>query len=101
MIKHIVMWKIKDSHEGRSKTELAKKLKEDLELLKGKISEIRHIEVGINISDSDAACDVVLYSEFYSMEALEAYRVHPAHQEVARFVSEISCERHVVDYEVD
>lgn len=101
MIKHIVMWKIKDNHKGKSKTELIRRLKRDLELLKEEIPEIRYIEVGVNRSDSPAACDVVLYSEFDSMDALEVYRVHPTHQKVARFVSEISLERHVVDYEVN
>ena len=100
MIKHIVMWRLKDSADGASKQENAKNLKNYLEALKDKIREVRHIEVGINISGSDAASDVVLYSEFDSMEDLEAYQKHPEHQKIVSFVNEIRSERRVVDYEV-
>ena len=100
MIKHIVMWRLKDSADGASKQENAKNLKNYLETLKDKIREIRHIEVGINISGSDAASDVVLYSEFDSIEDLEAYQKHPEHQKIVSFVNEIRSERRVVDYEV-
>ncbi|HEX3033512.1 MAG TPA: Dabb family protein [Thermodesulfobacteriota bacterium] len=102
MIKHIVMWRLKGFADGSgsSKEENAKKLKQYLEALKDKISEIRHIEVGINISGSDAASDVVLYSEFDSMEDLEAYQKHPEHQKIVSFVNEIRSERRVVDYKV-
>lgn len=100
MIKHIVMWRLKDSADGASKQENAKNLKNYLEALKDKIREIRHIEVGINISGSDAASDVVLYSEFDSIEDLEAYQKHPEHQKIVSFVNEIRSERRVVDYEV-
>jgi quinol monooxygenase YgiN len=100
MIKHIVMWRLKDSADGASKEENAEKLKNYLEALKDKIREIRHIEVGINISGSDTASDVVLYSEFDSMEDLEAYLKHPEHQKIVSFVNEIRSERRVVDYEV-
>ena len=100
MIKHIVMWRLKDSADGAGKQENAKKLKKSLEDLKDKIREIRRIEVGINISGSDAASDVVLYSEFDSMEDLEAYQKHPEHQKIVSFVNEIRSERRVVDYEL-
>ncbi len=100
MIKHIVMFRLKGSAGGAGKQENAKEMKKRLESLKDKIREIRHIEVGINISGSDTASDVVLYSEFDSMEDLDAYEKHPEHQKIVSFVSEIRSERRVVDYEV-
>jgi hypothetical protein len=100
MVKHIVMWRLKDFANGANKEENAKKLKDYLEVLKDKINEIKHIEVGINISGSDAASDVVLYSEFDSMEDLEAYQKHPEHQKIVSFVNEVRSERRVVDYEL-
>ena len=100
MIKHIVMWRLKDFAEGASRVENAKKLKETLEGLKDKISEIREIEVGINFNPSDAAPDVVLYSTFDSAEDLNAYQKHPEHVKVAEFVGKIRSDRNVVDYEV-
>lgn len=100
MIKHIVMWRLKDFANGAGKGENAIRLKDRLESLRGKISEIRHLEVGININGSEAAFDVVLYSEFDSLEDLEAYQRHPEHRGVADFVNSVRSERAVVDYEV-
>ena len=99
MIKHIVMWRLKDSALGASKEENALKLKESLEALKSEIEELKGVEVGINFSPSPAAFDVVLYSEFESREGLEAYQRHPEHVKIADFVGEIRSERAVVDYE--
>ena len=50
MIKHIVMWKLKDEAEGNSKDENAKIIKNSLEDLKGKINEIVDIEVVIDVN---------------------------------------------------
>ncbi len=100
MIKHIVMWKLKDSHDGLSKSEIAKKLKSELEDLKNKIPQIKKIEAGINFNPSDASYDVALYSSFESKEDLAIYQKHPDHMKVAEFVSQIRTERCVVDYEV-
>jgi len=100
MIKHIVMWRLKEFANGVNKEENARKLKSHLESLKSKIKEIKRIEVGINIKSSDAASDVVLYSEFDSMDDLEAYQRHPEHMKVVDFVNEIRLERRAVDYKV-
>jgi stress responsive alpha/beta barrel protein len=99
MLKHIVMWRLKDFANGANKEENAKKLKSLLESLKGNISEIRCIEVGINVNPSNAAFDVVLYSEFDSLSDLEAYQKHPEHLKIVSFVNEVRLERGVVDYE--
>ncbi len=99
MIKHIVMWRLKDYANGASKEENAKKLKSSLESIKDEINEIKHIEVGIDINRSDAAFDVVLYSEFDSVEDLQAYQNHPEHMKIVGFANEIRSERAVVDYE--
>jgi hypothetical protein len=94
------MWRLKDLANGKSKEENAKKLKNRLESLKDKITEIKSIEVGINIKNSDVSSDVVLYSEFDSMDDLEAYQKHPDHVKISEFVNEIRLERRVVDYEI-
>jgi len=100
MVKHIVMWRLKDFANGASKEENARKLKIYLESLRDKISEIKYIEVGINVNSSEAASDVVLYSEFDSLDTLDAYQKHPEHIKIAGFVNEVRSERRVVDYEV-
>lgn len=99
MIKHIVMWKLKEEALGKSKNENALELKQTLEALKGVIEELKEVEVGINFNPSDAAFDVVLYSAFENKEGLEAYQKHPEHQKIVSFVGEIRTDRAVVDYE--
>ena len=99
MIKHIVMWRLKEFAAGASREENAKKLKESLEDLKDRIEDIKAIEVGINFNSSPTAFDVVLYSEFSDMEGLNAYQNHPEHLKIVDFVGEIRSERAVVDYE--
>ena len=100
MIKHIVMWRLKDNPEGTTKEENAQNMKEMLEALKEMISEIVQIEVGINAVDAPAAYDVVLYSEFASFAALNAYQIHPEHEKCKEFIGKIVCDRAVVDYEI-
>ena len=99
MIKHIVMWKLKESHNGESKNEIIQNVKTILEDLTSKISQITELEVGINFNPSDAAYDVVLYSSFNSREDLDIYQKHPDHVKVAGYISEVRTERTVVDYE--
>ena len=101
MIKHIVMWKLKDSAEGASKQENIKKMKAGLEALKTKISRIKHLEVGINMVPSDAAYDVALYSEFVSEKDLDGYQKHPEHLKIADFIGKIRESRVVIDYRTD
>ena len=96
MIKHIVMWRLK---EGIDKAASARAIKEALEGLNGKIPGLLHLEVGINFVADEQASDVVLYSEFESRAALEAYQTHPAHNVAAEVVKVARAERRVVDYE--
>ncbi len=101
MIKHIVMWKVKEHEVHGSKEEVMKKIKIGLEGLKGEIDGLLEVEVGINFNSSDAAYDVVLYSILESKEALEAYQAHPKHLKVANeLVRQVAISRIVVDYEI-
>lgn len=100
MIKHIVMWKLKDFAEGRKKADNALTIKTQLEALKSKIEVIEQIEVGVNINPSEGAFDAVLCSEFKDEEALATYKNHPEHLKVAGFVAKVRENRVVVDYVV-
>jgi len=101
MIKHIVMWKLKEVSECGDRVQNAKKMKQDLEALKGKIPQIRHIEVGVNSIASDGSYDVALYSEFNSEQDLEIYQKHPEHLKVAEFIARVRERRAVVDYHAE
>ncbi len=100
MIKHLVMFKLKENAEGATKIENALKLVSKLEDLKEHIPEIVQMEAGCNCNPSDAAYDVALYSSFVNREELEKYRIHPEHVKVAAFIGNVAEDRAVVDYEV-
>ena len=99
MIKHIVMWKFKDSAHGNDRASNARMAKERLESLRGRIPGLLAIEVGVDVSATANSCDVVLYTEFADADALKVYQAHPLHQAVVPFVAEAASERRVVDYE--
>lgn len=95
MIKHIVMWKFKESeHENMLL------FRDRLLALKGKIPQIRSMEVGININPSDRSYDAVLVSEFDSMDDLRAYSTNPLHVEVSDFCKTIRTASVSCDYEI-
>jgi hypothetical protein len=100
MVKHVVMWKLKDFAEGAGKKENALKIKSSLEGLKSKIQEIKFLEVGVSISDAPDFYDMVLISEFKDMRDMESYRKHPEHVKAAEFIGKVQLERKVVDYTV-
>jgi hypothetical protein len=96
MIKHIVMWKFKDGVAEEDQIEM----KLQLEGLMGVVPTLAAISVGLDISRKERSWDIVLYSEFNSMEELKAYAVHPQHLKVAEFIKTVVCEAAAVDYEV-
>lgn len=100
MIKHVVMWRLKEEALGREKNENALLVKAGLEALKGQIEEILELEVGINCVMGDQAYDLVLVSAFENLEALDRYQVHPLHEAIGELIGQVRSERTVVDYEV-
>ncbi len=93
MVKHIVMWKLRDKADAAG-------IKERLEALDGKIPGLLKIEVGIDFLESEQSADVVLYSELESREALDVYQNHTEHMAVVPLVKAAAVARTVVDYEV-
>jgi len=98
MIKHIVMFKLKEEAEGRDKAANTQMLKAMLEALPASIKEIRFFEVGVNFLQASIAYDLVLVSQFESLEALQSYQKHPEHFKVFDFVVKTCENRIVVDY---
>jgi hypothetical protein len=101
MIKHIVMWTLKTDSDVGTPAEIAGMMKQKLEGLKGKIPEIREIEVGVEVFESVPQTDVVLYSVFDSKDDLKTYATHPLHLEVVEFVKSVAAERRVIDYVIE
>ena len=95
MIRHIVMWKLKPEHARENALEIKRRL----EALVGVVPELLFCEVGLNAGRDRNPFDLALVADFADLDALERYRVHPAHRAVAAFVHEVAEDRHVVDYE--
>ena len=99
MIRHIVMWQVRGD-TAQEKRISGERVKEAFEGLRGRIPGMCHLEIGIDTSTVDYACDVVLVSDFESREALDAYANHPEHLRVRQQLGDVRTARHQVDYEV-
>lgn len=97
MINHIVLFKLKDYPEDE-KVQILNELKESLEGLQEKITEVKFIEVGINHEINSDNYDLSLTTYFEKLDDLEAYRVHPEHQKVVERIKETTVNRAAIDY---
>lgn len=100
MVKHVIVWTLKDEYSAEEKESIKKGIKEGLEGLKGKVPGIAEIKVEINgLASSNA--DLMLDSTFENEEALKGYSVHPEHVKVAtEKVRPFTAIRSCFDYEV-
>lgn len=98
MIRHIVMWRLKDTP---NKAANAVRIKQLLEGLRDRIPGLLKIEVGIDISAAETSSDVVLLSEFADPGALETYQRHPLHVQMKPEIANMTAERRVVDHQID
>lgn len=100
MIKHVILWTLKDSLGEAEKADVKRGIKEGLEGLKGKIPGLTDIRVNIECLESSNA-DVMLDSTFENADALAGYAVHPEHVAVAdNKVRPYTATRTCMDYEV-
>ena len=99
MLKHIVMWKLKESAEGRTEAQNVLYVKEILDLLPYKIKEIKNLEVGINMLKTPSSYDLILIVDFANMMDLQAYQANPEHVKVADYIFKVRETRAVIDYE--
>jgi hypothetical protein len=100
MIKHIVMWTIRDNGSARGKLEAMAEMKFKLLGLQEQIREIRKMEVNFNsISAPQDNFEVILECEFASWADLETYQKHPAHLAVADYIKNVRQTRAAIDYE--
>ena len=82
MVKHIILWQLKDELTAEEKQEVKKGIKEGLEGLSGKIPGLTEIKVQTEgLASSNA--DVMLDSTFEDETALKGYATHPEHVAVA------------------
>lgn len=98
MVKHIVLFQLKEMESKEEKLQIMTQFKEAIEALPAVIPFIRSIEVGFNINSKETY-DIALYSEFDSMEELNAYATHPDHVAAGKILAEVKQSRACVDYE--
>jgi heme-degrading monooxygenase HmoA len=97
MIKHIVMWNVR-GNSAEEKAAAISQIQRSFESLRGRIPGLLHLELGVDSSRIDYACDVVLYTEFDTQASLDAYASHPEHTRVKQEVADLRIARHQVDY---
>lgn len=93
MIKHIVLFTVKD---GENADQVAAIAREALEPLAGRIPGLKMIEV----RRCFAGCDFALYSELEDQAALAVYAPHPLHEEAKSKFFHLLSGRMAADYEV-
>jgi len=99
MVKHVILWKLKESYSEAEKAKAKADMKTNLEGLVGKIDLIS-MKIQTELLDSSNA-DVMMDSELVDENALKAYQSHPAHVEVANTYVRPNVEvRLCVDYEI-
>jgi len=100
MVKHIILWKLKEEYSESEKESIKAGIKSGLEGLLGEIEGLTEIKVYTNgLASSNA--DLMLDSTFVSEDALKAYAVHPAHVKVAdEKVRPFTQTRSCLDFEV-
>lgn len=92
MVKHIVLYKLKDQNDA---DEMIKRFLS----MKGKIDVLLDLNAGKDFVRSQRAYDVALVCEFKSREDLLTYANHPVHLPVKEFVHSVIAEAHSVDFE--
>jgi hypothetical protein len=96
-IRHIVLWKLA-AEDADTRALHAEQIAEKLLDLRGRIPEILAMQVGPNVAYPQSNWDVALVADFADVDALDAYQVHPAHQEVVGFVRSVVSDRAAVDF---
>ena len=94
MIKHIVFFKLEDNSNEHKKI-----IQDKLLSLKNKIDIIKYIEVGINFAKEERAYDLVLISDFESIEDMQSYAINPLHVTIIDYLKSKNTITKIVDYE--
>lgn len=100
MVKHIILWQLKDELDDTQKEVIRAQIKEGLEGLKGKIPGLLEVHVQTQRLASSNA-DLMLDTTFESAEALKGYATHPEHLKVANGVVRPNTKsRSCLDFEI-
>ena len=98
MVKHIVMFKLKEILSAEEKLDVMNRFKVAIEALPAKIDAIRKVFVGLNMNESEK-WDICLESEFDTLDDVKFYAAHPEHVAAAGILKDAKQDRACVDYE--
>ncbi|MGN1133861.1 MAG: Dabb family protein [Oscillospiraceae bacterium] len=99
MVKHLIIWDLKDELSDSEKAEKANEIKQGLEGLKGQIDGLVDIKVQTDFLESSNG-DMLLDSTFEDENALKGYQTNPKHLAVAKIVRANTKSRKCVDFEI-
>lgn len=100
MLRHVVAWTFKDSHEGLDKAAIIDRAAELLNRCETGVPSVRGWELGRATEGYEASHDLILISTFDDAAGLKAYIEHPVHQDVVEFLGKVRDQRVVIDYEI-
>lgn len=98
MVKHIVMWKLKEEVKRDQPEAWIASLQQRFKALLGVVPGLTEIEFGANYNGGEY--DIALYCAFETRAQQDAYQTNPAHLAVAETVRASTCGRACVDYEI-
>ena len=99
MLRHIVMWKLKEQAAGADRAANVLKAKALLEACAALHPGIVHFQVGTARPGLECTYDLVLDSTFTDRAALAAYQSHPDHVAIKPFMKAVVAERQCMDFE--
>jgi hypothetical protein len=94
MIRHILLFRFNEGVPQEVRDDATNKLT----ALGEQCPTVDYWSVGANIADSKSAFDMAEVADFEDEEALQAYKEHPAHRELAEHLGTIATWA-LVDYE--
>jgi len=98
MIRHLVLWNLAADGD-EDKQLIVAELEERFAALEH-LDGVERLEIRADIGETDGNWDVVLVGDYRDTAALDAYQVHPEHQEVVAYVRSVVTARACIDYEV-
>ena len=100
MIRHVVMWELKEQAEGADRAANLLTMQALLESCADLVPGMLTWTIAVAQPGREATCDIVLDSTFVSQAALDAYQSHPKHVAMKPFIGAIRVARHCMDFEL-
>lgn len=100
MIKHIVMFKLKEEANGRTAKENLEEALERLKNFRQEIPTLVHFEARVNSPEApESNYELALVCDFNDIDGLNAYQVHPVHKAFGAYITPVRESRACIDYE--